>query len=460
VGTAGLELAGVATHEEAARIGYGVEESVRRLQRFHWVARRLGEIALAYIAPTPEWEVKGALSLHQWLDAEHAEALRVRIGELRHPAPRLDAAPDGPLEAFLREVERPRDTIELLAGLGRVARASLAADIADHLERSNPLVDHPTRRILRTILGEVLEMRDWLERALAAFSATTADGSARAAAWEAHLRAYLDIAGGIAGAPAAGPMARDALPPARAVDAFRPDTTPRRDARFRGTYDFDFPPHAVVTLPHVSAAERNLALLCKRLLEMDVPEMMASFLLEDRAMPWERHRAYRRQLWDEARHSMMGEAALAAAGIDWRDIPLNVGFSLRLNRHATPRERALVLYAIEQSLMPADTGKRHEYETARAAGDELSAHFHDYDWADEVLHAQIGRAWLREIGMLGPGTLERGRAVHERTWKELDRYRTGADRPLEWWHAFVRSVLGVDSAVTADDLQAADVIAE
>ena len=51
----------------------------------------------------------------------------------------------------------------------------------------------------------------------------------------------------------------------------------------------------------------------------------------------------------------------------------------------------MMLFAIEQSLMPAETGKRYEYETAVAAGDELSAHFHDYDWYDKVLHAQIGR---------------------------------------------------------------------
>ena len=57
-------------------------------------------------------------------------------------------------------------------------------------------------------------------------------------------------------------------------------------------------------------------------------------------------------------------------------------------------ERRLLLYAIEQSLMPADTGKKFEFETAVAAGDPLSAHFHDYDWADEVLHAQIGRRWM------------------------------------------------------------------
>ena len=49
------------------------------------------------------------------------------------------------------------------------------------------------------------------------------------------------------------------------------------------------------------------------------------------------------------------------------------------------------------TLMPADTGKRLEYETAKAAGDKLSAHFHDYDWADEVLHAHIGRKMLKKL---------------------------------------------------------------
>jgi hypothetical protein len=232
---------------------------------------------------------------------------------------------------------------------------------------------------------------------------------------------------------------------------------PRRDARFAGSFRFDFPPHVVYALGHVPPAERNLALLCKRLLEMDVPEMMASFLAEDGELPWAHERAYRRQLWDEARHSMMGEAAFEAAGVDWTRIPLNVGFSLRLNRHATARERELLLYAIEQSLMPAGSGKRFEYETAVAAGDRLSALFHDYDWADEVLHARIGRSWLRAAGLHTPDAAARGRAVHERTWKELDRYRESGDSP-DWWFDFVQEVLGRPSAVTRAELRDPEVV--
>ena len=200
-------------------------------------------------------------------------------------------------------------------------------------------------------------------------------------------------------------------------------------------------------MPNVPPDERNLALLCKRALEMDVPEMMASFITERDGEPWEFHRDYSRQLWDEARHAMMGTVAFEARGIDWkRQVPLNVSFALRLNLHADAIERQIMLYAIEQSLMPADTGKRFEHETAVAANDALSAHFHDFDWADEVLHAQIGRRLLRREGISSDEARRRAEAIHERTWAALDQYRVAAEQ-RDWWPAFVRQALGHESAV-------------
>jgi hypothetical protein len=108
--------------------------------------------------------------------------------------------------------------------------------------------------------------------------------------------------------------------------------------------------------------------------------------------------------------------------------------------------------------MPGGSGKRFEYETAVAAGDRLSALFHDYDWADEVLHAHIGRSWLRAAGLYTPDVLEHGRAIHERTWKELDRYRESGDSP-DWWFDFVEEVLGQPSAVTREELRDPEVVA-
>ena len=192
------ELAGVATYAGAARVGFSVDENVRRLVRFHWVERRVTLIALAHIPATPEWEVKCALALHQWLDISHANALRTRIAEMRSPTPRMDVAPDAALDSFLEELLRARDTVELLAGLYAVAHPALIAAYRAHLASTNPLIDHPTVRVLRQALADEDETVAWGERALRACTRSESD-KARATAWAAHLQAYLDAAGGIAG---------------------------------------------------------------------------------------------------------------------------------------------------------------------------------------------------------------------------------------------------------------------
>ena len=434
------ELAGIATYAQAARIGFSVDDNVARLLRFHWVERRLMAALIAHLTAEPVWEVKCALALHQWQSAEHVNALRIRIGEMRHPAPALEVAPDAALDRFLDELVRSANTAELLTGIYVVGYASLADAYRAHIAHINPLVDHPTRRLLRIALSETEAAAEWGVQTLDAVCRADPDARPAADAWASHLRALLDAAGGIAGDHSVS--GHLALPALRAAQPFTPDFHPRRDERFGGSYNFEFPPHVVYNTADVPADERNLALLCKRALEMDVPEMMASFITERTGQPWEFYHDYSRQLWDEARHAMMGTVALEARGIDWRrEIPLNISFALRLNLHASPLERQIMLYAIEQSLMPGETGKRFEYETARQAKDPLSAHFHDYDWADEVLHAQIGRRMLRRDGITSDEARERAVAIHEKTWAALDQYRR-LEPQRRWWSTFVRGVLG------------------
>jgi len=450
------ELAGLATYAGAARVGYPIEENVRRLLRYQWTERRLMTDLLSHLTAEPVWEVKCGYSLHQWQDAEHADWLRRRIGEMRHPVPPLDTAPDPALDALLEEALRSSDAVELLAGSYGVVRAALADAYREHLAETNPLVDHPTARILRRALLDHEDSLAWAARALEGLTHADPAARARASEWRDHLHAFLTAAGGIAG-PALHPS--PPLPQRRAVRPFVPDFRPRRDARFTGQHQFEFPPHAVYSDPRVPADERNLALLAKRTLEMDVPELMASILVERTGQPWEFYLDYSRQLWDECRHAMMGSVAFAAAGVDWTRIPLNIGFALRLNLHATPLERQTILFAIEQSLMPAETGKRFEYQTAVEAKDPLSTHFHDYDWADEVLHAQIGRRWLKRDGISTESALERAREIHEKTWAALQQYRDQAPE-AEWWDAFVRRVLGKPSALKPEDRADLKILAE
>ena len=408
------ELAGVATYASAARVGYSVAENVRRLLRYHWTERRLMQALVAHIPSMPIWEVKCAMALHQWQSAEHVEALRTRISEMRSPVPNLDAPPDDEgireLEELFEELQRTSDPVTLLTTIYGSVYSALAEAYRTHIRETNPLVDQPTVRILRLALAETEDAIRWSESALTVLNA----------------------------AP---------IPHETASENLLHRFHPRRDERFQGRYNFEFPPHVVYNMADVPADERNLALLCKRALEMDVPEMMASFMTERADQPWEFYRDYSRQLWDEARHAMMGTVAFEARGLNWRkDIPLNVSFALRLNLHADPVDRQIMLYAIEQSLMPGETGKRYEYETAKDAGDDLSAHFHDYDWADEVLHAQIGRRMLKRDGISSAQASERAKRVHEKTWAALDRYRH-MDEQKSWWPKFVLKALGHESAV-------------
>ena len=339
-----------------------------------------------------------------------------------------------------------------------VAYPALADAYRSHIATTNPLVDHPTRRILRLALLETEEAIEWGMRAIEAVASGERRVASESEEWKAHLQSLLAAAGGVAGdqPPLSAPPPRRPHPLADVAD--RHPFHPRRDERFQGRYNFEFAPHVVYSMLDVSADERNLALLCKRTLEMDVPEMMASFMTERANQPWEFYRDYSRQLWDEARHAMMGSVALEARGVDWKkEIPLNVSFALRLNLHATPVERQMMLFAIEQSLMPAETGKRYEYETAVAAGDELSAHFHDYDWADEVLHAQIGRRMLKREGISSDEAREAAHGIHEKTWAALEQYNS-LEPQYDWWPEFVRRVLGRKSG--ADTRPGLNIFAE
>ncbi len=437
-------LAGLCSYEEAAVAGYTVQQNVGRLVRYAWFMKRSMETELYWINPTPEWEAKEAFSLHCYYDAEHAGMIRERVSEMRNPPPDMDRSPDEGIDAFFAEVWAAENTLEKLVGLYGVAKAQLLDALREHYATTNPLVDHPTRRILRVMLAELGEAVEWGQAAVDAL-AEDEEAAARAEAWADHLRAYLQAAGGIAG----DAEAPETVPEPRATATYEPDFFPRRDERFAQRWNFFFPPHEVAKKPDLPVEERTLALMCKRALEIDVPEAMARIIAVAEDKPWAYYRDMGRQLWDEARHAMMGAVYFEDKGIDWRkEVALHPGFSLRLNTELTPEEAHLGLYVIEQSLMNAKTGKKAEWETAVVSHDVLASLFQDYDWADEVLHAQIGRRWIlpKFADMSLPEVLEKGRnlILDYSTTYEAHRDR-GEQR--NWWPDFVRRALGQESAM-------------
>jgi hypothetical protein len=445
------QLAGLCTYEQAAHLAYSVEQDVERLVRYAWFEKRAMEIGLAWLNPTPEWEAKEALSLHVYLDAEHVKALRERVSEMRNPPPRMDVCPSPSIRAFFDELLTAADTLEKVVGLYGVVRPALIAAYREHLDKAHPLVDYPTQRTLRHILLDEDEIMRWGLPAVEALT-TSAEDTARAARWIAHLSAYLAAAGGVMGD---GDTAGD-VPPSRVTAPFEPDFFPARDARFTNQWNFVFPPHEVARTDGVPDDEKTLALMCKRALEMDVPEVMARMICEAEGQPWQYYVDMGRQVWDEARHAMMGTVYLAQRGIAWRELPLHPGFSIRLNQHMSAADAHAVLYTIEQSLMPATTGKRYEWQTASHTHDALATLFQDFDWADEVLHVHIGRQWLlATLKMTRDEAIQLGQRRAMESESALAAYEDRGEQ-VNWWPAFVRRVLGHDSAMTAYQLGTAD----
>ncbi len=423
-------LAGLATFEDAQRPGLSVEECVRRLKRYHYAFKRLHGIFMARLTAEPIYELKMAFSLHGHYCAEHVAALRQRVGEMREPPLGLEAVPDPALEIFFDEILAAPTTEALLFGIYGHAIPVLIAALEKHRTDTNPLADAPSLRLLKFALLELREMDDYGTRAVACFQSEIGDRKDEIERWLGVLDDALAAAGGVDGtnAKSGKALARD-----YSARPFAYNKVPARDGRFPDPYNMGVNAEAFIYDASQPPEPKVLMMFYKRLREIDVPEMMASIITETPGKPWGYYRDMTRQLWDEARHAMMGEAGFASLGVDWSKVMVNFTWSLGLNTQLTPKERHGVLYFIEQGLMPK-TGKRFEWETAQAAHNALSMLFQDYDWADEVLHARVGRDWYVSQFENPKEAVEWG----DRAWsKVLIGWRQWKDEGLtdhrNWW---------------------------
>src|SRR5437667_6531624 len=142
-------LAGLATMAEAAKPGLSIEACVARLKRYHYAFLRLHTILTARITAEPIYELKTGFSHHAYLCAEHVQALRTRVGEMREPPLGLEEIPHPAFEIFFDEILAAPTTEELLVGIHEKALPALDAALAKHLMDTNPLTDAPTVRICR-----------------------------------------------------------------------------------------------------------------------------------------------------------------------------------------------------------------------------------------------------------------------------------------------------------------------
>jgi hypothetical protein len=428
------ELAGLCGMNRAVASDWSLEESVGRLKRLHFVAKRLHEATVARIPSEPIYELKMLLSHHSYLLAEQVTLLRRRIGEMREPPLGLDDIPHPGLDLVMDELRSSPDTAAFVTAIYQIVLPGLVDATARLAKQAHPLADAPTARVCRLIEFELSDVRRIGQTILECL--VDRQDRDRLKDWSHYLGQCISSAGGIDGTS----DSNESVPARWYSDAdWQLVKEPRRDQRFRDPYNAGVNPEAFLYSDEFDPRDKTLMMYYKRLREIDVPEMMATILVELKDdEPWEFHMEMSRQLWDEARHAMMGEVGFVSQGIDWSTIPINFTWSRNLNTQLGPRERHGVLFFIEQGLMPK-SGKRFEWEIAKQSGDRLSALFQDFDWADEVLHAQIGRRWY----VPKFESLNAALAYGDRCWNSvMSHWRAYRDEGLtehrNWWPELYR----------------------
>ena len=415
--------------ERAIESNWSLDESVERLKRLHYVLKRLHETLTARITAEPIYELKSAFSHHAYLCAEQVSLLRGRVAEMREPPLGLDKVPHEALERLMDEIESAPTTVELLVGIYAVALPAVTESCVRLKNEAHPLADAPTVRVAKLI---EFELQDVVEYGGHAIECLRDDATREVnRSWTNHLADCLRAAGSLDGTT---PSDEEIPTRWHSKTPYQYEAEPCRDERFQDSFNAGVNPEAFLYDERFSPQDKTLMMYYKRIREIDVPEMMASILVQLRSdEPWEFHQEMSRQLWDEARHAMMGEVGFVANGIDWRQIPINFTWSRNLNTQLDARQRHGVLFFIEQGLMPKN-GKRYEWEVASESPDRLSALFQDFDWADEVLHAQIGRRWY----VPRYGSLNEALDYGDKCWsKVLSHWREYRERGLtqhrNWW---------------------------
>lgn len=390
VGYKGLpEIVGLHKMEAAITKGLTVPESVNRLKRYHWTAKRLSLILIGRITSMPVYELKMAFSMHAHLLAEHVDPFFNRVREMREPPYGMDVAPHGTLDILLNEIQNAPTTEALVIGIYQYIIPSLVNGLEKHIADNNKLFDHPTYRICKLALSDIKEIDDYGQKVIKAL--ISADDLITYHNWMCYLETSLNSIGGLDGThPISVVMSNELF----WKEAHVFDFIPQRDERFVDGFNMRVNAEAFLLNRDIDPLPKTLMLYFKRMREINVPEMMASIVHETKDKPWEYYREMIRQIWDEARHAMMGEVGFASLDIDWKKIPMDVTWCHILNTELNNKERHSILFYIEQGLMPAKTGKKYEWEVAVATTNRLTELIQDYDWADEVLHARIGRDWI------------------------------------------------------------------
>jgi len=374
---------------ETSRARWKRLDTAQILKRFYFCERALIVAAADWIPRIGSLDVKTALPLFCWQDAETANALRNRIFELRYPSRLLEQeGADSPLVELFGCLRQAPAAAAFITAFTDVALPALRDAYREFLRQSDPLADAPTYRFLDLALREKQEQELTFQRLGAQLG--SAERSDLDTGWVREFRSQLAALGGIA---------TEQSPPERRIipgPGSRAWSIPDRPARDESYWScrFYWPDIVDRDFPYGTGLRLQLRSAVSHLNEVWAVEhggiILAAFA---DVLPWEWIYDAARWTYDESRHCIMGKTRLAAWGFAPAEVPLGT-YIYESAAGTEPIYRLGMLYFFETK----NIGRKPERTAAfKEIGDQASEHDMDFDWADETIHATYGNRWLRTL---------------------------------------------------------------
>jgi len=142
---------------------------------------------------------------------------------------------------------------------------------------------------------------------------------------------------------------------------------------------------------------------------------------EEYDVPWQMTLGFARQTFDESRHTLLNMKLLEHLGSFVGEYPdIILGPQRGDEIPAEDLDPAVLLARINVALEGfALTSFEETRQLAQDMGEELVAHCHDYNMADEVTHVALGDYWVEKLSQAQPWRKERARAAQEEFEKQL-----------------------------------------
>ncbi len=353
-----------------------IEQNTEYLKRYAFLEKACMRTLAGWLPGVPEWEAKNQLGLHIWESGDSAELIYQRLRELRSYQPERGISPR--LKKLAAELDHAQNTAELIATVYLVVKKALLAAYHAHPEATWNAFDNPTVVTTAKALPAIERQVEWAE----AFFATIAPNYPGWEAWRDYIAGLLAADGGVTGAdePAAEPQ--------------RPDGHPlllpwQECQRMPGWPIFD--PSVDIEPNRKAAPEAHRLWRFKHYLnEMTAAETLGSILWLTPEMPWEYQYNVSRHLWDEIRHSQLGQVRVQQLGLRIEDVPQVVQIYNVMMTLPAVDQYALLTTVIEPNGMPEKSANREHWEEI---DDEISAAAVSYDWSDENFHIRWGKKW-------------------------------------------------------------------